>query len=135
MSYKLSEIKGMNDAAAAALEKAGVNNSEALLERSVTPKSRKELADATGISLDDVLEFANRADLMRVSGVGRQYSDLLENAGVDTIPELAQRNPANLRAAMNELNEKDQLVSAMPSESQVADWVAQAKELGRKLQY
>lgn len=135
MSYKLSEIKGMSDAAAAALEKAGVNNSEALLERSVTPKSRKELADATGISLDDVLEFANRADLMRVSGVGRQYSDLLENAGVDTIPELAQRNPANLRAAMNELNEKDQLVGAMPSESQVADWVAQAKELGRKLQY
>ena len=135
MSYKLSEIKGMSDAAAAALAKAGVNDSEALLERAITPKDRKELADATGVSLDDVLEFANRADLMRIRGVGRQYSDLLENAGVDTVPELAQRNPANLRAAMDALNEKDQLVGAMPSESQVADWVAQAKELGRKLQY
>lgn len=135
MSYKLSEIKGMSDKAAAALAKAGINDSEALLERVITPKDRKELAETTGISLDDVLEFANRADLMRIRGVGRQYSDLLENAGVDTVPELAQRNAANLRATMNELNEKDQLVGAMPSESQVADWVAQAKELGRKLQY
>lgn len=135
MSYSLTEIKGLEAADAAKLEKVGVSNTEQLLERVRTPRDRKALADETGISGDNILAWANRADLMRVKGVGRQYGDLLEASGVDTVPELAQRNPANLRARMAEVNEEQSLVGSLPSESQVADWVGQAKDLGRVLEY
>lgn len=135
MSYKLDEIKGLEAAHAEALQAQGVGNSEVLLERARTPRDRKELAEATGLTGEQILAWANRADLMRVRGVGRQYSDLLEASGVDTVPELAQRNSANLAARMAEVNAANSLVRVLPTESQVADWVGQAKELGRKIEY
>lgn len=116
-------------------EKAGITTTEALLEAAATPKKREELAAKTGISEKLILEWANLADLFRIKGVGEEYSDLLEEAGVDTVVELAQRNPDNLYAALKEANERKRLVRRLPTLEQVKDWVQQAKQLPRVLTY
>jgi predicted flap endonuclease-1-like 5' DNA nuclease len=132
---KLSEIKGMNEASVQKLEAAGIKTVDAFLASCEQKKSRKELADKTSLDEKDILNWANRADLSRIKGVSTQYGDLLECAGVDTVPELAQRNGENLQAKMAELNEEKNLVQKMPTVSQVQDWVAQAKELPRAIHY
>jgi predicted flap endonuclease-1-like 5' DNA nuclease len=93
------------------------------------------LAKETGISGDLILEWVNHADLYRIKGVAEEYSDLLEEAGVDTVPELAQRNPENLYAKLVEVNDMKKLVRQLPSQRQVADWVEQAKALPRQIHY
>lgn len=135
LSYPLEDIKGMTAAYAKALRGAGVENTDAFLDAAKTPASRRKLAEDTKVPYDDVLSLANRADLMRVNGIGEKYGDLLEIAGVDTVPELAQRNPENLRKALEEANNKEQLVKALPAVSAIQDWVGQAKKLGRRLEY
>jgi predicted flap endonuclease-1-like 5' DNA nuclease len=124
---RVHEVEGIGPAYAEKLEAAGVANIDALLERAGTAGGRKSLAAATGISDTLLLEWANHADLMRLKGVGSEYADLLEAAGVDSCPELAQRNAANLAAKMAELNEQKKLVRSLPSESVVERWVAEAK--------
>jgi predicted flap endonuclease-1-like 5' DNA nuclease len=116
-------------------EKAGITTTEALLEAAGTPEQRKELAAKTGIGYKLILQWANLADLFRVKGVAEEYSDLLEEAGVDTVVELAQRNPENLYAILGETNDEKLLVRRLPSLKQVQDWVAQAKRLPRVLTY
>ncbi len=96
---------------------------------------RKALAEKAGLSEKQVLRFANMADLYRVKGIGSEYADLLEAAGVDTVPELARRKPDNLHKSMSELNAAKKLVRRVPTEAEVADWVAQAKGLPRMLEY
>ena len=128
---KISEIEGIGEAYAAKLKEAGVATLEKLLKVSGAKKGRKELAAKTGISEKQILNWVNRADLTRIKGVSTQYADLLEFAGVDTVPELAQRKPENLHAKMVEVNEKKNLVRKLPTVSQVKDWVAQAKKLPR----
>lgn len=135
LSYSLEDIKGMTAAYAKAFGAVGVENTDQFLDAAKTPASRKKLAADTGVPYDAVLSLANRADLMRVNGIGEKYGDLLEIAGVDTVPELAQRNPENLRKALEEANDKEQLVKALPAVSQVQNWVEQAKGLGRRLEY
>lgn len=98
-------------------------------------KGRDALAEKTGISDKLILKWANRADLDRISGVGSEYADLLEAAGVDTVPELAQRKPENLHKKMVEVNEEKNLVRKMPTLKQVEDWVDQAGKLPRVLNY
>ena len=132
---KLIEIEGIGDVYAQKLQDVGINTTEALLEAGANPAGRKDLAEKTGISPKLLLEWINRADLSRVKGIGEEYADLLEAAGVDTVPELAQRNAANLHAKMVEVNEAKSLVRKTPSANQVADWVAQAKELPRVINY
>lgn len=134
-SYPLGDVKGMTKAYAAALRTAGAGDTAALLAACRTPAGRRKLTEETGIGIDAILGLANRADLMRVSGIGEKYGDLLEVAGVDTVPELAQRNPANLRKALEEANNEKALVKALPSASQVEGWVTQAKGLERRLEY
>ncbi len=129
------EIEGIGEAYAPKLKAVGIGTTEALLDRCATPQGRKDVAEATGISLKLVLEWANRADLMRIKGVSTQYSDLLEAAGVDTVPELAQRNAQNLHKTMVTTNEDKKLVRQLPTANQVADWVQQAKGLPRALTY
>ncbi len=129
------KIEGVGEVYAAKLKEAGVKSVEAMLKVCATPKGRKDLAEATGISDKLILEWANRADLARIKGVSTQYSDLLEAAGVDTVPELAQRNAQNLHKAMVSTNEEKSLVRKLPTENQVADWVQQAKALPRALNY
>lgn len=128
---KLSEIEGIGEAYSAKLKEAGITSLEDLLKKCCDKKGRKEIAGKSGISEKLVLNWANRADLSRIKGVSTQYADLLECAGVDTVPELAQRNPGNLQLKMSEINEEKYFVRRVPTASQVQDWVAQAKELPR----
>lgn len=128
---KLSDIEGIGEVYAEKLKAAGVGSLESLLKQCCCKKGRHEVAEKSGISEKVILGWTNRADLSRVKGVSTQYADLLEAAGVDTIPELAQRNAENLQAKMEEVNEEKKLVRKVPVLSQVESWVEQAKELPR----
>jgi predicted flap endonuclease-1-like 5' DNA nuclease len=132
---KLVDIEGIGEAYAAKLKAAGIGTTQALLEKGATPKGRKEIAEQSGISEKLVLEWVNHADLFRVKGVGSEYADLLEAAGVDTIPELAQRNGDNLHQAITKANEAKKLVRKLPTVEQVKDWIAQAGSLPRLITY
>jgi len=128
---KLSGIEGIGETYAAKLEDAGITSIENLLEVCCVKKGRSHIASRTGISEKLVLNWVNRADLSRIKGISTQYADLLECAGVDTVPELAQRNAGNLQVKMAEVNDEKNLVRQVPSALQVEGWVAQAKELPR----
>ena len=132
---KVIAIEGIGDVYAGKLGAVGITTTEALLEAGKSPHGREELSEKSGISDHLILEWVNRADLFRVKGVGEEYSDLLEAAGVDTVPELAQRNPANLWAKLGEVNKEKKLVRRLPSQGQVADRVSQAKDMPRVITY
>ena len=132
---KLSLIEGIGEAYELKLNEVGIKSIEGLLAACATKKGRDALAEKTGISDKLILKWANRADLDRIKGVGSEYADLLEAAGVDTVPELGNRNPVNLYQKMVEVNEEKKLVRKLPSVKQVTGWVEQAKELPRALHY
>ncbi|MGE5251808.1 MAG: DUF4332 domain-containing protein [Bacteroidota bacterium] len=132
---KTADIEGIGAANAAKLARAGIRSIEALLKKGATPAGRKELAEMSGIGDALILEWVNLADLFRIKGVGSEYSDLLEEAGVDTVVELAKRVPENLWAKMGEVNQAKNLVNKMPSAKQVENWVTQAKKLSRVVTY
>lgn len=132
---KIIEVEGVGPVYAKKLSDAGIVTIEALLKTGATPKGRKELAEKTGIKDSEILEWVNLADLFRIKGIGSEYSDLLEEAGVDTVVELSTRRADNLHAKMVEVNTKKKLVRQLPSESQVANWVEQAKQLPRVVSY
>ncbi len=134
-NYKIEEIEGIGPVMGEKLREVGINNTDKLLENTMSPKQRKDLAESTGISPKLILRFANMADLFRLTGVGQEYAELLEAAGVDTVPELAQRNAANLTAKMEEINEEKNLVRRTPSLTSVEKWVEEAKTLPRALTY
>ncbi|OSM02313.1 DUF4332 domain-containing protein [Magnetofaba australis] len=132
---KLVEIEGIGETYSSKLEEVGIKTIEQLLEAGASAKGRRTLEADSGISGKLILRWCNMADLFRIKGVGEEYSDLLEAAGVDTVPELAQRNAENLHKKMLEVNETKKLVRNPPAASQVANWVAQAKELPRVMTY
>lgn len=132
---KLMNIEGIGPKYAEKLLKAGVQSVESLLKNGATPQGRKKLAETADISGDLILEWVNHADLYRIKGVGEEYSDLLEEVGVDTVPELATRNAKNLFEKMELVNQEKKLVRRLPVLAQVEDWVKQAKELPRVIQY
>ncbi len=134
-NYKIEEIEGIGPVMGEKLRAAGVKTTDALLENTKTKKQRQSLAEATGISEKLILRFANMADLFRINGVGQEFAELLEAAGVDTVPELAQRRPDNLTAKMEEVNAEKKLTRRTPSLKEVEKWVAEAKELPRALEY
>ena len=127
----LTVIEGIGPAYEEKLQSAGVDSVEALLEQGATKAGRNKIVEDSGMSATLVLKFVNHADLFRVKGVAGEYAELLEASGVDTVPELAQRNADNLAAKMAEVNEEKNLVRAVPSASTVGGWVDQAKELPR----
>ncbi len=131
----LVEIEGIGPINAAKLNKAGVRGANGLLKIGGTKKGRVELSKATGFSAKMILEWVNRADLFRVKGIGTQYSDLLEAAGIDTVVELAKRKPESLLASMTQANAKKNLVNQMPALSLVKAWVKNAKSLKRAIEY
>ncbi|MCZ7546169.1 MAG: DUF4332 domain-containing protein [Anaerolineae bacterium] len=131
----LTKIEGIGPVNAQKLNRAGIRSVEALLAKGADTNMRREIAETTGISHDLILEWVNHADLFRINGVGEEYSDLLEASGVDTVPELAQRNPDNLYSKMVAVNEEKKLVRKLPTQEQVSDWVAQAKKLPRVIKY
>ena len=132
---KIEEIEGIGKIYAKKLMDVGINTTDDLLEAGSTPKKRKDLADKTGISPKLILEWVNLADLFRIKGIGEEYSDILEEAGVDTVAELAQRVPENLHAKISEVNKEKKLVRRVPTLNEVKDWVEQAKRLPRKVEY
>jgi predicted flap endonuclease-1-like 5' DNA nuclease len=131
----LEEIEGVGGAYAAKLAEAGLSTTDDLLAAGGTAEGRAGIAGQTGIPESVILEWVNHADLFRIKGVGSEYADLLEAAGVDTVPELAQRNAASLTTALETANEAKSLVRAVPSESQVADWIEQASKLDRAVHH
>lgn len=132
---KIVDVEGIGTKYADKLIKAGVTSTEVLLKAGSTPKGRKALADKTGIGDALILKWVNHVDLYRIKGVGSEYSELLEAAGVDTIPELAQRKAGNLLQKIVAVNQEKKLVRKLPVESQVADWIEQAKKLPRVITY
>ncbi|HDS00456.1 MAG TPA: DUF4332 domain-containing protein [candidate division Zixibacteria bacterium] len=132
---KLAEIEGIGKSLSSKFEEQGISTVESLLEKCCTTTGRKEIAEKTGISEKRILRWVNMADLFRVKGIGEEYADLLEAAGVDTVPELAQRNAKNLAERMAAVNQEKKLVRAVPPESRVSEWIEQAKVLPRKVEY
>jgi predicted flap endonuclease-1-like 5' DNA nuclease len=131
----LIKIEGIGEKYATKLKMIGISTTEVLLERGQTPQGRQEIADKSSITKTLILEWVNLADLFRIKGVGEEYSDLLEEAGVDTVVELAQRNPTNLYQSVVAENQKNKLVRKLPTQDQVSDWVKQAKKLPRVVKY
>lgn len=131
----IEQISGIDPVYGERLRSMGIQTTEALLRAGATPEGRQELAEKIGVSADTVLKWVNRADLMRVSGIGERYSDLLEAAGVDTVPELARRNPENLHQKLAEINAEKRLVRRLPHREMVTNWIEQAKSLERAISY
>ncbi len=131
----ITDIEGVGDVYGAKLKDVGIATTEALLEAGKDPHGRADLADKTGISHKHILTWVNHADLFRVKGIAGQHSELLEGAGVDTVVELATRNPSHLAAKLHEVNEERHLVRSVPSETEVAEWIEQAEKLPRVVTY
>ena len=132
---KIIDVQGIGPAYAEKLAKAGIRTTEALLKKGASAKGRGEIEAMTGIGNSKILEWVNMADLYRIKGVGGQYSELLEQAGVDTVVELSKRVANNLYAKMQEINQAKNLVNKMPALNQIEDWIKQTKKLPRVVTY
>ncbi|MCB2262380.1 MAG: DUF4332 domain-containing protein [Candidatus Thiosymbion ectosymbiont of Robbea hypermnestra] len=135
MTTLVKDLKGTTDSIVSALKDKGITDNEKLLAAGADPAGRKELAALCGCDVKIVLEICNRADLARIKGVSGVYSDLLEEAGVDTVKELATRRPDNLHAKIDETNNQKKLTQRPPAVGLVEDWIAQAKTLPKLLRY
>lgn len=132
---KLEEVEGIGPKYADKLRKAGIKSTSDLLKKGGTPAGRKQIEKDSGITGKLILEWVNHVDLFRVKGIGEEYADLLEAAGVDTVVELSKRKPDNLYKTLVETNEKKKLVRQMPGEARVKEWVEEAKKLPRAISY
>jgi len=135
MTYPISEIEGMSAFAASKLKSLGIRTTSALLEAARTVKGRKALSTQTGISEQQLLDWANVSDYMRIPGMGRAKVNLVRAAGVTTVRELAHRNPARLAQNIKEVNTRRKLVRVLPSEKSVEQLIAQARKLQPKITY
>ncbi|MBR4802119.1 MAG: DUF4332 domain-containing protein [Bacteroidales bacterium] len=135
MDYKIIDIEGVGDVYAKKLTEAGINKVSELLEKCAAPKGRKELAKATEIPEKLILRWTNHADLFRIKGIGPQFSELLEAAGVDTVKELRNRKAENLHKALEETNAKKKLTRVVPPLKTVEKMIAEAKALPPKMTY
>ena len=133
---KIDEVEGIGPAYAAKLKTAGVDTTDELLDRGAKPAGRASLEGATGIAHSLILEWVNHVDLMRIKGVGSEYSDLLEAAGVDSPAELAQRNAANLAQTFQEVDAaRPNIVRRVPSATEIQDWIDQSKKLPKVVEH
>lgn len=135
MTYKIIDIEGIGNVNAKKLVEAGINTVDDLLQKAKTPAGRKTLEETTGISGKSILKWTNHADLMRINGVGPQFSEILEAAGVDTVKELKHRVADNLQQKLEEINNKRNLVNRVPSVSEIQKMIDQAKELPAIMEY
>ena len=135
MSYPITDIEAIDGDTATVLKSVGIRTTTRLLETAHTVKGRKLLAAKTGLSEKTLLCWANMADRMRIKGISKEYAELLQAAGVDTVKELKYRNPCNLAKAMAEVNKRHKCVRFLPSEKVVARWIDHAKKLPIKISY
>jgi predicted flap endonuclease-1-like 5' DNA nuclease len=131
----IAELEGIGPAFGAKLESAGVKTTDALLERAAKSRGRRDLAEATGIQEKLILGWVDRVDLARIKGIGPEYADLLEAAGVDSPAELAQRVPAHLLTKLQSTNESKRLVKRVPTTSEVEHWITEAKALPKVVEH
>ncbi len=136
-NYKLIEIEGIGSAMSKKMEKARIKTVRGLLKKGATRKGRKELAETTGIKSSVILKWVNMSDLFRIKGIGKQYAELLEKAGVDTVKELKMRQPAALLAQMEKINNagKKRMGQALPGLKRVKSWVRQAQKMPPMITY
>jgi len=134
-SYSITELDSLQPGIANKLRSFGIRTTSKLLEAAKDPKGRKSLAERTGLSPQCLLRVANFADKMRIKGIGEEYAELLEAAGVDTVRELKHRNPAKLAKRMADVNKRIKLVHALPSENVVLRWIDAAKKLSIMISY
>ncbi len=135
MDYKVLDIEGVGEEYAKKLNDAGIFTTSEYLQKTGTPAQRKQLAEATGISPKLILKFANHADLIRIKGIGPQFAEILERAGVDTVKELKTRVPANLYKKCVEVNEERNLARRSPTMAEVEKWVEEAKVIEPAISY
>jgi predicted RecB family nuclease len=135
MTYPISQIDGITAVAASKLKSVGIRTTEALLEAASTVRGRKALAAKTGFTEQQLLQWANIADCMRVPGMGKVKAELLRAAGVSTLREFTHRNPARLAQNMKEANLKRKLVRTLPSEKEVGQLIEEARKLPLKISY
>lgn len=135
MDYKIVDIEGVGEVYAEKLVAAGINKVSELLEKCAAPKGRKELAEATEISEKLILRWANHADLFRINGVGPQFAELLEKAGVDTVKEFRHRVAENLQPKLEETNAQKNICGRVPAVAEIQKMIDQAKELEPKVSY
>ncbi|WP_286861017.1 DUF4332 domain-containing protein [Proteiniphilum sp. UBA5510] len=135
MVYKIEEIEGIGPVYGEKLRAAGIINADILLERCHSKGGRTAVANETGIDEKLILKWANHADLFRIDGIGPQFAELLEEAGVDTVKELRTRNAENLYAKIVEINEKKQLVRRLPSQGQIVSMIENAGKSEAKMTY
>jgi len=135
MSYKIEDIEGIGPAYAQKLSAAGIATTDDLPEKCCSPAGREAVAAKTGLSDSVILKWSNMADLMRISGIGSQFSELLKGSGVDTIKELRTRNAANLAVKMKEVNTEKKLAKTAPTEATITKWIEAAKTMEPKLTY
>ncbi|NNF42514.1 MAG: DUF4332 domain-containing protein [Phycisphaerales bacterium] len=133
MAYKISEIEGIGPASAEKLAAADIGTTDDLLSLCSDAKGRKATAEKAGVSESQLLKWANMADLMRVSGIGGEYAELLKASGVDTIKELRTRNAENLAEKAKQINEAKSLTRVVPSASVISGWISKAKEMEPKI--
>ena len=134
-NYKIEDVEDIGESVGKKFREAGVKDTDSLLANTLKPTQRKALAEKAGLAEKRILKFANMTDLYRINGIGSEFSELLEAAGVDTVPDLARRNPENLAKKMVKVNEVQKLTRRVPKESKLANWIEQAKKLPRKLEY
>lgn len=132
---RIIDIEGIGSIYAGKLHRVGIRTTNRLLRVAAHRRGRKDISTQTGISETLILEWVNLADLMRIKGIGEEFSDLLEEAGVDTVKELRNRRPDNLYQAILEINARKQLVRRLPSRGAVESWIMQAKTLPPVLTY
>jgi predicted flap endonuclease-1-like 5' DNA nuclease len=135
MSYSIREIAEIDESLAEALRAAGIRTTEKLLEAATTPRLREELASKLGVDRATVLCWANKADQMRIKGIGDDYAQLLHAVGVKTVRDLKYRNPETLAKRMADTNKKKKLVRVIPSNDAVVRWIEAAKKLTIKIKY
>lgn len=135
MTYKIIDVEGIGEVYGKKLVDAGINTVEELLEAGCKPAGRKALAEKTEISPKLILTWTNHADLMRINGIGPQFSELLEAAGVDTVKELKHRKAENLQPKLEEINAEKNLVNRVPGLKEVQKMIDQAAELPAKMEY
>ena len=135
MTYAIADLEAIDPDAVASLKKAGIRRTDKFLEIAKDPKGRRKLAEQTGLPEKTILRWANLSDKLRIKGVGEDYANLLQAAGVDTVKELKYRNPGKLAKAMAEANVKRKLVRVLPSDNAVVRWIEHAKKLQMKISY
>ncbi|HEY7123933.1 MAG TPA: DUF4332 domain-containing protein [Ktedonobacterales bacterium] len=127
MSHKIGEIKGLDPTIQSKLEQGRIHTVEDLLKETGTPQQRNTLAKQLGVTSSQLTDWINRADLMRLKGVGTEMANLLEECGVDSCKELQHRKAENLQVKLKEVNDNKKLTHHAPTMAQVQEWIKESE--------